>query len=180
MLRFGDFRNRLWTMKYIKLKIFLIVILSFCTNSLAQEKDFSQIVVHIWGEVKSPGEYRVSDGIDVLDIISKAGGPTEFARLSKVRLTRALNNQQPGSQNDGELTSVNSYRKQYRNLKRVVLIDVSHYLKQTQRVYSLPTLQSGDIVYVPKNRWSTWKAVATIIRDVAIVANAYYWLQRSN
>ena len=49
-----------------------------------------EMVVHIWGEVKEPGEFRVSYETNVVELISKAGGPTEFANLSKIRLTREL------------------------------------------------------------------------------------------
>src|SRR5688572_8546323 len=38
-----------------------------------------EIVVHVLGEVERPGEYRVTDETDVLELISKAGGPTRFA-----------------------------------------------------------------------------------------------------
>ena len=37
------------------------------------------IRVHIFGEVQKPGEYLVPDDTDLLELISKAGGPTEFS-----------------------------------------------------------------------------------------------------
>jgi protein involved in polysaccharide export with SLBB domain len=159
-------------------------VLFLLTSLFGQEKDFSQIVVHIWGEVGQPGEYRVSDGTDILGIISKAGGPTQFSRLSKVRLTRTLQDvlalhQMPHLSSNGDASSDKSgtHNLQLKSHQRVVEIDVSRYLKQHQKVQPLPMLQSGDIVFIPRNRWSTWRTVASIIRDVAIVANAYYWFQ---
>ena len=48
------------------------------------------ITVHIFGEIQKPGEYLVTDNTNILEIISKAGGPTEFSNLSKVKITRGL------------------------------------------------------------------------------------------
>ena len=47
-----------------------------------------QIVVHVLGEVKRPGEYIVPDNTDIVEIISKAGGTTEFSNLGSVFITR--------------------------------------------------------------------------------------------
>ncbi len=167
--------------------IILAFMIAFSTGSFAQEKNFSQIVVHIWGEVKLPGEYRVSDGTDVLGIISKAGGPTEFSRLSKVRLTRTLGDLIASP--SGSYLSSDGKQLQFKpgtngtrfgQRQRVTELDVNKYLKRDQKVEPLPMLQSGDIVYIPRNRWSTWRTVASIIRDVAIVANAYYFVRLAN
>ena len=46
------------------------------------------IEVHLWGEVTRPGVFRVPLGTNVLELISLAGGPTEYSNLSKVKLTR--------------------------------------------------------------------------------------------
>ncbi len=35
-----------------------------------------EMIVHVFGEVARPGEYRVADDTNVLELISKAGGPT--------------------------------------------------------------------------------------------------------
>lgn len=173
------------TLNQILVTIFLIGF-TIATNLYAQNPDFNQIVVHIWGEVKNPGEYKVPDGTDVLGIISKAGGPTDFSRLSKVKLTRtlqdqlALNNEKNHAKNGAghSTASMDNVSLQYR--QRIVEIDISKYLKQNQKTPPLPVLKTGDIVFIPKNKWFTWKTVASVIRDVAIVANAYYWFQRSN
>ena len=60
---------------------------------LLGEEQRLEIVVHVLGEVERPGEYRVPDDTDVLEAVSKAGGPTEFAHLGNVSLRR----RDPGS-----------------------------------------------------------------------------------
>src|SRR5262245_62577333 len=47
-----------------------------------------EMMVHIIGEVQKPGEYRVPDQTDLLQLLSKAGGPTQFSRLSAVSVRR--------------------------------------------------------------------------------------------
>ena len=42
--------------------------------------------VNIWGHVKNPGTYLVYEGIDMMTLISLAGGPSTGANLSKIRL----------------------------------------------------------------------------------------------
>src|SRR5574337_1129678 len=56
---------------------------------LGEQKQL-EILVHILGQVQKPGEYRVPDGTNVLELLSKAGGPTEYSDLSEVVLTHAL------------------------------------------------------------------------------------------
>lgn len=75
---------------------FLICLFTFPGSVNAQEKDryvFGEtgkleMVVHIIGEVKRPGEYRVSDRTNLVELLSKAGGPTQFSKLSGVTITR--------------------------------------------------------------------------------------------
>jgi hypothetical protein len=113
-----------------------------------------QVTVHIWGEVLEPGEYYVPAGTNILELISKAGGPTEFANLGKVKITRE----------SGEP-------------KRAFKVNLNRYLDKES--YSpLPVLQKGDVVRVSRNAWSKWRTVIRVVADVAIIANVYYWLTR--
>ena len=42
-----------------------------------------------------------------------------------------------------------------------------------------PVLQPGDVVFVPKNSWHKWKDVSAVIRDVSVVASAYFLYVRA-
>ena len=46
------------------------------------------ININIWGHVNTPGSYTVPDGIDLISIFSKVGGPLDESNLSKIRLYR--------------------------------------------------------------------------------------------
>ena len=48
-----------------------------------------KIRTYIWGQVRNPGLYIVPDDTDLLTLISSAGGPTENAKLSKIRIIRS-------------------------------------------------------------------------------------------
>ena len=73
---------------FMLLKKAVLVCLSLSLLFIARPS-FAQlkVVVHIWGEVRSPGEYTVPAGTNILELISKAGGPTEYANMGKVKLT---------------------------------------------------------------------------------------------
>lgn len=47
--------------------------------------------VNIWGHVKNPGTYLVYEGIDLLTLISLAGGPQSGANLNKIKIIHANN-----------------------------------------------------------------------------------------
>lgn len=121
-----------------------------------------EMIVHIFGEVKKPGEHRVTDKTNVLELISKAGGPTEFSSLGNVRLTR-----------------VNSYSSKMKSgngsfSKRVNELDLNSYLKGKKNM-SIPVLLPGDIVFVPRNNWHRWRNIVGMARDISVVASVY-WL----
>jgi polysaccharide export outer membrane protein len=144
----------------------LIVVLACATSAWAQrtqddryligEEDRLEMVVHVLGEVQRPGEYRVGDDTDVLELISKAGGPTEFANLGNVSLRR----REPfdSVQKAGE--------------ERLVEIDLTDFLKNRNEP-APPLLYPGDVVTVPRNKMAGWRTAFTLIRDVSVVVSAY-------
>lgn len=132
-----------------------------------------QIRVHIIGEVKEPGEYLVFDNTDVLELISKAGGPTEFGNLGRVRIRRSavpipihdvLSN---GSTNGDE------------SAEKLLHADLMAYLNAQSDVPP-PVLRPGDVVTVPSNSWRTWRRVFSMVRDVAVIASVYLLYLRVN
>ncbi len=114
-----------------------------------------EIHVHVWGEVKKPGEYYVSAGINVLELISKAGGPTEYANIGKITLTRS------------EMNS-----------DRIIKVNLNNYLNNKKLKTPIPVVENGDVIRVSRNQWYRWRTLVTIVADVAIIYNAYYWFSR--
>lgn len=133
-----------------------------------------EIIVHVWGQVGSPGRYVVEDGTDVLELISLAGGPTQYSNMSKVKLTRGeyfhdskalLEHAQSDSNRQRISGNVNS------------MINVQKYLDLNEG--EIPVLGPGDVVRVPRNTWFGFELVVRIVAQLAIVAQVYYWYSRS-
>ena len=119
-----------------------------------------EILVHVMGEVRNPGEFRVPDTTNILELISRAGGPTELAKFSAVRLTHVEGKAEP--------------RVQVLNLDAFLTASAA-----TASTSSLPPLMPGDVVVVPRNAMSKWRSVATILRDISVVATAYFLYVRT-
>lgn len=137
------------------------------------------ITVHIFGEVKNPGEYLVPDNTNVLELISKAGGPTEFSDLGKVKITRGL-------LDVAEVKNILKQRSQSGSndriyyKKQVIKVNLKKLLDKENFHQALPTLQPGDVVRVGRNKMFAWRTVITVISQLAIVAQVWYWYNRSN
>ncbi|MCF7885401.1 MAG: hypothetical protein K9M80_02810 [Candidatus Marinimicrobia bacterium] len=54
----------------------------------SNEEDTIQI--NLWGEIKNPGTYYLDQEVDLITLISLAGGPTQNANFSKIKI---INNQ---------------------------------------------------------------------------------------
>ncbi len=110
------------------------------------------IKVAIWGWVKYPGKYVIPASSDVLDLLSYAGGPTDYAHLDDLRLYRIL----PDSTQ--KLIKFNVY-------------DIWWGDSLTTNVAHIPKLQAGDILSVPgSQRYYTrdWIMMGVSILSVMI------------
>jgi hypothetical protein len=126
---------------------------AFSQEDVGFQRDSRLLIeVHVWGEVNKPGLYRVPDGSTALDAISLAGGPTQFAALSKVKLTHPAGT---------------SPRRQR--------IDLDRYA-EGKGGGELPVLKPGDMISVPRNARFFWKDAVQILADIAIIVNVYYLL----
>jgi protein involved in polysaccharide export with SLBB domain len=130
------------------------------------EEQKLEIQVHIIGQVQKPGEYRVPDGTNVLELLSRAGGPTEYSDLSEVMVTHTIqvHPTEPSSPHGGAGGAEGS---------RVSRVNLQAFLTLS-KPQTLPVLQPGDVVTIPTNSKSTWKFVSGILRDLSVVASAYF------
>lgn len=133
-----------------------------------------EIIVHVWGQVETPGRYVVEDGTDVLELISIAGGPTNYSNMAKVKLTRGeyfhSSNELLKRIGNDSLRTINPAEKNS-------IINIQRYLDLNEG--HLPVLGPGDVVRVPKNTWFGLEAAVRIVAQLAIVAQVYYWYSRS-
>ena len=108
--------------------------------------------VNIWGRVLKPGQYFVPSTTDLITLISVAGGPADKSRMDNVRIVRSV---EGGSE--------------------VIEVNIKKYLK-TGDAREIPQLKPEDTVIVTGSMWYLASQIVTVISQLAIVANVYYWL----
>ena len=111
------------------------------------------IKTYIWGQVKAPGLYIVPDNTDLITLISSAGGPTENAKLTKIRIVR------PSA--EGE---------------KIIWVNIREYL-ETGNSDLIPILQPGDTVVVSGTIFYAFSKATEFLSKVAIVISVYVAIQ---
>lgn len=108
--------------------------------------------IAVLGAISAPNFYTVPEDrpIHLVDVLAKAQGTSQKAKLSKVAVVRTVGG------------------KQERNL-----YDVSKYL-QTGDASQNPELEAGDVVFVPQNSERTnWLSVLSGAGSAAILVNLF-------
>ncbi len=107
------------------------------------------IPVNLWGYVRNPGRYVVSSSTTLVQLLSYGGGPTDFARLTDVRIVRDK--------------KVDSTMKEL-----VILCNLEQFQKFGDPTQN-PMLYPGDTIIVPGNAISSFQTTLGVIRDIALV-----------
>ena len=158
--------------------LFLVVLFSVTVFGQDQDKYIIgsekklEMIVHIMGEVRKPGEYRVEDSTNLVELISKAGGPTQYSNLGGVRITRI--GLMSSASNGGNGKSDRSAMPNYQVGKRILKININDYLNNENYRDRVPTLRPGDVVFVPRNAWFRWRNVVSVARDLSVIASVYF------
>ena len=105
--------------------------------------------VQIWGQVKNSGLYSLPEESDIVTLISLAGGPTEHADLSGIKIIRK------GAEKDSLFTI---------NLKKALL---GGEKEKTM-------LEPGDIVEIMPSKFHSFSTFLRFITQVTMVAVIYY------
>jgi len=116
-------------------------------------KDELLIPVNIWGFVMKPGQYLVPNNTDLISLLSFAGGPTENAKLSNVRIIRT----------DSKLGS------------RIYKVDVKMYV-ETGDERLIPPMKPGDTVIVKGTTYHWISRVFEFVTRLAVFAQIYYFI----
>jgi len=106
--------------------------------------------VNLWGFVKNPGRYEVPSSTDLIQLISFAGGPVQYAKLDEVKLTRLILNDSTGA-------------------KQEIILNLEHLDKLKQR--SL-TLYPGDTIFIDHTGWLTLRDVFSFVTTAAVITSA--------
>jgi hypothetical protein len=116
------------------------------------------IIVSIVGYVQRPGRYEIAASIDIVNLISLAGGPTADGTMSKVTITRMI-------KTGGGMVQAWKYHLDLEDLGSVKADDL--------------VLTPGDIVYVDRTGWSAFRdafsvGVTAAALTVAIAETIYF------
>ncbi len=108
-----------------------------------------KIKTYIWGQIKKPGLYIVPDNTDLLALISLAGGPTEDAKLSKVKIVR------PTAEGD-----------------RIIEVNMRKYMESGDEKL-IPKLEPGDTIIVSGTIYYAFRRGVRFLADVSMVFGVY-------
>lgn len=114
-------------------------------------KDELLIPVNVWGFVQKPGQYLIPDNTDLVTLLSYAGGPTENAKISHIRVIR----------NDRKMGNV------------VYKVDVKKFI-ETGDDRLIPVLKPGDTIIVNGTTFHWINRFFEFVSRIAIVAQIYY------
>ncbi len=110
------------------------------------------ILVDVWGSVSRPGRYEISTSIDLIHLVSLAGGPTAEAKLSEVRIARLA----------GIDTS---------SARKILMVNLEDL---TRLSASELALFPGDLIVVERNYWAKIQDVFSFL--VPVVTLSIYLL----
>ncbi|MBI3586883.1 MAG: SLBB domain-containing protein [Ignavibacteriales bacterium] len=106
--------------------------------------------VNVWGLVKNPGRYEVSSSTDLIQLLSYAGGPADYAKMDEVKITRTVRN--------GSTIS-----------KQLIVLDLERIDKVEEAKL---VLYPGDTIFIDHTIWLGMRDVFSVVATVAIVTTA--------
>jgi len=107
------------------------------------------IIVNVMGFVQKPGRYEISSTIDLMNLLSLAGGPTPDGGLNDVKITRIVN--------AGSTLERKEFRLNLENLPKVSSSEL--------------VLHPGDIIEVERTGWSKFRDVFGIVLSAAVLTS---------
>ncbi|RPI02740.1 MAG: hypothetical protein EHM72_03395 [Calditrichaeota bacterium] len=154
---------------------------------LLGDEERLEMLVYIWGEVRSPGEYRIPFNTNVVELISIAGGPVRSAKLDNVQITRQASQWSVNSEKieniiesaQEPMTEDMLKRSLQTASRKILFYNVDKYLGDEDMVIPPPILKPGDVVNVSTNNWYWWREMIKVLHEVAVIASVYAWFLRS-
>ncbi len=113
-----------------------------------------KIYAYVWGQVRKPGLYIVPDDTDLLTILSLAGGPTETAKLSQIKIIRPTAGKE-----------------------KVFLVNLKKYM-ETGNEKMIPVLKPGDTVVVSGTVFYGFTKITDFISKVAVILSVYLTISK--
>jgi len=116
------------------------------------------MVIRVWGEVKQPGVTMVPSDADLISLLSYVGGPSDRAKLDKIRIIRF-------NETDGE--------------PRIVYANIERFLETGKDKY-IPPIYPNDTIIVPGTVWKVISSYTPFISLAISVLQAWYWIYLIN
>ncbi len=113
-----------------------------------------KIYAYIWGQIRKPGLYIVPDDTDLLTILSLAGGPTETAKLSQIKIIRPTAGKE-----------------------KVFLVNLKKYM-ETGDEKMIPVLKPGDTIVVSGTVFYGFTKITDFISKVAVILSVYLTISK--
>ena len=132
-----------------RLKEFIINPTIFVSVTPAQT-----FTVHIIGEVVSPNFYNVPDGTSIQELITRAGGLTQFADIKRIKLIRkvaadGLRPEENADKDSSTASAVDSPAADAAGSAKERVIDFSLFRDKAE-LSANPTLKANDVVVIPR------------------------------
>ncbi|MBC8214071.1 MAG: hypothetical protein H8E71_05475 [Candidatus Marinimicrobia bacterium] len=107
--------------------------------------------VNIWGHVKKPGQFLIpyTSNVDLVSLLSLAGGPLPGAKLNKILLVRE--------------------RYQDDNSQIVYEIDLREFLETGDRT-TVPLIEPNDTILIEQSFWSSMKQNSSFIQTLLYIS----------
>ena len=106
--------------------------------------------INVWGFVQKPGRYEVPSSTDLVQLLSFAGGPSEYAEMDNVKITRLIKRDSTFGKHEITLDL-----DDLKNLKDEDLV-----------------LYPGDTIVIGHTAWLTFRDAFTVVATAAIVTTA--------
>ena len=110
------------------------------------------IRVNIWGFVNKPGQYMVPSETDLISLLSYAGGPAPFAKLSQIKIIRKT------AANENE---------------ELIEINVKEYIDTGE--VRIPALKPDDTIIVKASKWYYFNLSLEFVSKIAVLAQVLGW-----
>jgi protein involved in polysaccharide export with SLBB domain len=105
--------------------------------------------VNVWGFVQKPGRYEIPISTDLVELLSYAGGPEQYAKLNKVKIIRLADSTGAG--------------------RRDILVDLTDSEEMTANNLAL---RPGDTIFLDHTSWVTIRDVFSVVTTAAIITAA--------
>jgi hypothetical protein len=129
------------------------------------------LIVNVMGFVQRPGRYEIASSIDLMNLISLAGGPTADGSMSKVKIIRIIKDGEKTVRQDiqPDQKTLSVFLKEAKVTRREIQLDLDNL--STVRPEDLQ-LMPGDIVFMDRTTWSTVRDAFGVVVSAAVITAA--------